>query len=144
MVNENVIRKTKLISVKVPMGSRATEFFFPDQPDLRNALLLGLCIFDVKSTPKTYENTNTVNDPAELTSFITLYDEKGFAFVDKVPLVYFKAINSKYLNFWGTTFNGQKINWSKCYIHIADNSTISIIQDEYFQLLVSYEYPKPK
>lgn len=144
MINENVIRKTKLITVKVPQGSRATEFYFPDQPDLRGVALLGICFFVSRSTPKTYENNIVINDPATEVSFLTLYDMSGFAFVDKSPVCYFHGINTNNSNIWGTTFNGQKVNWSKCYLHIADAALISPVQDEYYMFLVSYEIPVKK
>lgn len=144
MITQNIVRKVKLINVKVPVGSRATEFYFEDQPDLRDAVLLAICFFPTKALPKTYENNLSINQPAYDQSFITMYDRSGFAFVDKTPISYFQPLTTNNGNIWGVLFNQQKLNWSKCYIHIADNALISITDDEYYQILVTYEYPTKK
>lgn len=140
MVNQDIIRKQKLLSVRVPVASRASEFYFPDQPDLRGAQLTALWAVPITVVPKTYENNFPVSAAIFQQSYITLYDMTGFAFVDKIPLYNFqKMIGADTANVWGTIFNGQKVNWTKSFIHLADIALISIAQDEYYQIVVNYE-----
>lgn len=145
MVTENILRKSKCITIRVPQSSRATEFYFPDQPDLRHVKLTALSIIPVTVTPKTYENNNVVNAVLFSNCFITLFDYSGYAFVDKVPIYVFQQIiGADQANLWGVLFNGQTVNWSKSFIHVADASTISIVQDEFFNIVINYEFPSKK
>jgi hypothetical protein len=146
MVNQDIIRKQKLLSVRIPQQSRASEFYFPDQPDLRGAKLTALWAVPISVVPKTYENNFPVSAAIFAQSYITLYDMTGFAFVDKIPLYNFqKMIGADTANVWGTIFNGQMVNWTKSFIHLADIALISIVQDEYYQVVVNYEKDfKPK
>lgn len=143
--NGNVIRKIKLLQIQVLAGSRSTEFYFQDQPDLRNVNLLALWAITIGIVPKTYENNFPINAVAYSESYLTLYNMEGYAFVDKIPLYYFQAmIGNDNANLWGVLFNGQRVNWSKSFIHIADVNLISPVQPEYYQIAITYDYPVKK
>jgi hypothetical protein len=137
--NVNTINKIKLLELKIPIGSTASEFYIPDQPDLRDVLLQNIVFVNTLSqVPKTYANQFTVNDPLFQVAFLTLYDMSGFKFVDSIPLIQFIPFTASGGNLWGNVFRGQRVNWTKCFIHIADISLISAVRDEYFQWSVLY------
>lgn len=142
LYQQPLLRKAKTIELAIPGGSVQTDFYFPDQPDLRDVLLLGIQIWIPGLIPVDYSNRPTINQNVFDRSFLTLYDMKGYRFVDQIPLFNFQPmVGAVPGNFWGMMFNGQKVNWTKSLIHCADPTVYTPVITEYYQISVFYELP---
>lgn len=140
MLTSNNILKIKTISLKIPAGSQSSEFYFTDQPDLRTGVMQNLVLYPPDVSVRTPSNQQVMSDNLFRSSFITLFDMKGYKFVDSVPLEQFNPFMAKTPgNLWVETFRNQQVNWTKCYVHIANIAWIDPLVDEYLQLSIIYE-----
>lgn len=155
------ILKSEIIEIVIPNGSNATQFLVPDQPNLRDTKTLGIQAFYDNIVPQSILSQNAVVPKNVFqNSYITLLDYAGIQFCKQLPLVTLQTIEnglSGYISTTGETeidhpptiqekdfkvFDGQIINWSKCFIAIPA-SISSLGSDVSFLLAIYYEELSP-
>lgn len=118
------------ILVKAGTGG-GTQIFFPDNQYIRNKKLCALNLTaDMSSffglAPTKYvDGKDLAGVPFLLNCYLTLESYSGVQFVRKKPLVEFMPYNA--INGVGNiatqaNFIGQRVNWPKCYIEIANGA----------------------
>lgn len=140
------IVKHELVEIILPANTTATKFQIPDQPNLRETLLMGVEIYTAVEMPKSVISGNDVISLATLkTLAITFQDYNGVEFLKQAPGLIFKTIEA------ATTgdverdiknFAGQKVNYPKSYIQFA--SALSNVVPTSVILSVYYYDPTQK
>jgi hypothetical protein len=133
--------RSQLIEIKIPkntIGSVKTKIQFPDEQNLRNSHLLGMEVFHFADFPQSIVTKQTVVDTDVLQSiFITLQDYNGYNFALQDPAITYHDHGSIAENF-PMVFAGQKMNYPKSYIEIADVSKLSTEEDQVLPIRVFY------
>ena len=133
--------KAQLIEIKIPkntIGTVKTKIQFPDEQNLRNSHLMGMEVFRFSDFPKSIVTKSTVIDTDVLeTIFITLQDYNGYNFALQDPAITYHDHGSIAENF-PMVFAGQKMNYPKSYIEIADVSKLSTEEDQVLPIRVFY------
>lgn len=112
------VKRFQTVEVNVPSGSTLTRFFFPDQPQLRNAKIQGIQVYTptvITATPLSGSTPTTLADLKK--SFLTLY-QGDLQIIFQLPLLNFNAIadlTSPYV-FELPEMNDIDISWTKSYI----------------------------
>ena len=113
------IKRFESIEIVIPSGSTITRYYFPDLPNLRNALIDKLVIFpNTAISPSVLTGGTPASYFAIQQTSITLYDGDQ-QLIYNCPLS--SLINSAnnggngYYNL-PLEFNGQVISWTKSYI----------------------------
>jgi hypothetical protein len=136
----NVLIKSELIEVVIPIntGSPKTKIQLPDNQNLRNTHIRAIDTYVFSNMPMSIVSRNTVVSAALLNSiFLTLQGYNGKNFMWQKPL-------NKFLTFgvnsdrFPVVFCGQKVNYPKSYIEIADSSLISVLEAQSVILDISY------
>jgi hypothetical protein len=127
--------KHELIEVVIPVSSTSSKFYLPDLPNLRNVHLWNLATYSFLNTPKSIISGLPVIPMALLRScFLTLQTYNGKNFCYQVPLIEFLTLSNIVVgqdnNYQPITFAGQKINYPKSYIEIADTTLISTTESQ--------------
>lgn len=118
-----ILSRFEAIEVPVPAASTLTRFYFPDQPNLRNAMIQGIQIYyaeQITATPLTGSTPVTIADMRK--SFITLYSG-DLGLVNNLPLLAlsdmsdYSTVNASSV-FNLPNFQNMIISWTKCYISL--------------------------
>lgn len=122
---ENKIANYQLVRVQI--NSAQSRYYFPDLPNLRDAITTNIVTYNNKQFTTDINNIANVDQATFESSFITLYSN-GMEFIQKADIAAFCPISgdSVFSNNQGT-FNIQpcNIDFSKSYIEIANLSTLA-------------------
>jgi hypothetical protein len=128
---DNRLLKYEMISAPIPIGPFPTKIYFPDQPQLRNAMIqcveLPAIAFDLNNIP------TLNNDSTFFTKTFITFNIKGFESIHNMPLTELKtcsapaATNADALrNVNGNLgFNSQIVTWTKSYLTTYSTTVIS-------------------
>lgn len=130
------LKKSQYVELYVPStATNQQQFNFPDQPQLRNAVLMGISVYSADDVTKTPTGKTVVSTAILKKSFITLFIQNADApvqsgnqsvsmgeYVNRIPLVEFHTIQQGTNPFTRTLydFGGLRIDWAKSYITTAD------------------------
>lgn len=116
------LRKFELVTIVVPAGSGDREFYFPDQPNLRNARILTIATYNGYIIPLDPNNiaTMTVDDLRQSYLILNINDKEDV----KIPMVILSNLanpQATSVNVSNTVngylpFAGQVVTWSKSYV----------------------------
>jgi len=112
------IKRFQAVEVAVPSGSTLTKFFFPDQPQLRNAKIQGIQMYTPTVLSKTPLSGSTPTTLADIKqSFLTLY-QGDLQIIFQLPLLNFNGISdlTSPFVFELPELNDIDISWTKSYI----------------------------
>jgi hypothetical protein len=140
--------KSELIEVVIPAntgGTPKTKIQLPDNPNLRETRLMGIETYPSEILPVSIVSRTPCVPYSLLRSiFLTLqgYNGKNFQWQD--PLVDY--VNIAAVVNWTEfphTYVGQRVNYPKSYIEIADAALISTVVDQVVAFRIFYkEFPK--
>jgi len=126
--------KSEVIEVKIIGGSTTNKIQLPDVPNLRNVHLWNIESWTLQEIPVSIlSNTPLVNQALYNSIFLTLQSYNGKNFMWQKPLLSFKNVSSTivlpavantFVSWFPTLFAGQKVNWPKSYIEIANVALI--------------------
>lgn len=148
----NVIR-SQYVELYVPATSTTlTQFNFLDQPQLRNAVLDGIQVYNVSDIPLAQSGKALVTATIMSRSFLTLYtnDVQNVGDNKDNPvgeLIYRYPLVSLHKTSTGTNafekelypFAGQRLDWVKCYVNLG---TAIGTGDISYVFQVYYHYPE--
>jgi len=145
-MKRDILYKHELVEVNVPAGSTNSKFYLPDLPNIRNVHLWNIELYTGQDVPKSIiSGNNVVPFPLFRSLFLTLQSYNGKNFVYQRPAPTFKytqnilaAAADSLTEFYPRAFAGQKVNWPKSYIEVADVSLISGVEAQ--TILISIEY----
>lgn len=133
--------KSQLIEIKIPKNTVATvkaKIQFPDEQNLRNSHLMRIETFHFADFPTSIVTKTKVIDADVLKSiFITLQDYSGYNFALQDPAITFHT-NGTISERQTSVFAGQKMNYPKSYIEIADVSKLSTTEDQVLPIRIFY------
>lgn len=133
--------RTQLIEIKIPkntVGTVKTKIQFPDEQNLRESHLMGIETFHYADFPQSIVTKQTVVSEDVLKSiFITLQDYNGYNFDLQSPAITYHT-NGTVRENSPSVFVGQKMNYPKSYIEIADVSKLSTEEDQVLPVRVYY------
>jgi len=112
------VKRFQAVEVNVPSGSTLTKFFFPDQPQLRNAKIQGIQVYTPTALTKTPLSGSTPTTLADLKqSYLTLY-QGDLQIILNLPLLNFNFINdlTSPFVFELPELNDIDISWTKSYV----------------------------
>lgn len=145
-MHQRIIRH-ELVEITVPANSTLTRFQFPDLPNLRNVLLMGIKIYDSNQVAISINNQlPLVNQNNAISkNFITLVNYGGKEFLKQAPALMFNTSsfnNNASANVFETfakTFVGQRVNYPKSYIQLS--SSVGNVVDQTFLFSIFYSMP---
>jgi len=128
------IYKSLLIEVKIPAntnGKPKNKIQLPDEQNLRNTHLFGIETYNETDIPMSIQtHTRVISEALLKSTFLTLQGYNGKNFAWQIPLIdlynVFDVASGNPFNTFPYLFCGQKVNWPKSYIEIADTSLISL------------------
>jgi len=112
------VKRFQAVEVNVPSGSTLTKFFFPDQPQLRNAKIQGIQVYTPTALTKTPLSGSTPTTLADIKqSYLTLY-QGDLQIILNLPLLNFNFINdlTSPFVFELPELNDIDISWTKSYV----------------------------
>jgi len=115
------IKRYEAVEIPVPTGSTLTRFYFPDQPQLRNAKIQGVQVYTptaITKTPLTGSTPATIADIKQAT--LTLY-QGDLQIIFSLPLIAFNNIQDlANPSVWELPeMNDIDISWTKSFITLA-------------------------
>ena len=117
------LKRFESIEVQIPLNSSNTRYYFPDAPQLRNAMINFLQLYTPGTLSATPNTGSTMVTEADLKkSFITLYSG-DLQLIYNAPLLTFNSIISgaspnPYSN-QCPDIDNMVISWTKSYISLA-------------------------
>jgi hypothetical protein len=118
-----ILKRYEAVEVAIPSGSTNTRFYFPDLPNLRNAMIQAVQLYTAGSFSATPNTGSTMVTEADLKkSFLTLYSG-DLQLIYNAPLLAFNNIISSatpnpYTNSLPDIDN-MVISWTKSYISLS-------------------------
>lgn len=109
--------KHEFVQVIVPKDATKTQYYFPDNPNLRNVRHCGIEQYVVDVLPVTPDGTVVSTNADAQVAFITLVGYNGQEFIKNWPLtafLYFIGLPNS--NFFTKQLTRQRVNWPKSYI----------------------------
>jgi hypothetical protein len=146
-MNTQRIIRHEWVEIVVPVGSSLTRFNFPDLPNLRNVLLLGIKVYDTNMLDASINNQLPLVSHTTLLqkTYITLVNYGGKEFLKQAPAQMFNTqsfnLNAS-TNFFETNpkeFVGQRVNWPKSYVQLT--TAIVPAFDQTFAFSIFYSMP---
>lgn len=135
--------KSEQVLIKVPRRTATNQkniFVFPDDQELRDKKILWIQFYPSEIVPKTLENQPIVNQNFLANSYLRLETYTGVQFVNQQPIVDFQnVLGNSFTNFYSIEFIGQRVNWPKCQVQIADVNLVSDTEDQYILCVVGYK-----
>lgn len=139
--------RSELIEVVIPMnnGQPKTKIQLPDNQNLRNSHLMGIETYTDELIPLSIVTKAPVVPVALMQSiFLTLQDYNGVNFASQDPILDYVNMafitgGTPYSNF-PIKFAGQKVNYPKSYIEIADSTLISTDTNQVVLFKIYYRY----
>ena len=146
-MNTQKIIRHEWVEVIVPAGSTLTRFLFPDLPNLRNVLLLGIKAYDTDMLNASINNQLPLVSHTTLLqkSFITLVNYGGKEFLKQAPALMFNTTSfdlntsTNLFETYPKDFVGQRVNWPKSYIQVT--SSIAPAVDQTYAFSIFYSMP---
>ncbi len=131
------IRRSQLVSVLIPANaSQGARIAFPDIPELRDALVDGLEVYNSDELSIDPQG-NTVVTSTQLTvlslNLLEKSDRRGADF----PA--FGLLSSAYGGIW-KEFTGWNLNWQKCTVQVTQNGAFGAAAS--LPVNVFYHYPE--
>lgn len=115
------IERFEMTEVSVPTGSTLTKFYWPDQPQLRNAKITAIQVYTAGSMTATPLTGSTPVTTADLKkSSLVLYDG-DLQIVYNLPVLSLNNIVNSATDpytFELPAFNGMTISWVKSYVSL--------------------------
>lgn len=146
-MNTQKIIRHEWVEIVVPANSTLTRFQFPDLPNLRNVLLMGIKVYDTNMLNASINNqlpllshTNVLQK-----SYITLVNYGGKEFLKQAPSLMFNTISfnlnasTNLYETYAKEFAGQRVNWPKSYVQLT--SAAGNVVDQTFVFSVFYSMP---
>ncbi len=134
--------KSEQVIIKVPKrlpNQVSNIFIFPDDQELRNKKLLWIQFYPSEIVPRTLDNQPIVDNKFLQHCYLTLETYTGVQFVKTKPVVDFMNImGSSFTQFFNIEFIGQRVNWPKCQIQLADTNLVNDKDDQYILCDVGY------
>lgn len=118
-----ILKRFEAVEVAIPTGSTNTRFYFPDLPNLRNAMIERLQLYTPGAITASPNTGSTLTTEADLKkSFITLYSG-DLQLIYNAPLLTFNSIVSSatpnpYSNM-APDIDDMVISWTKSYISLS-------------------------
>jgi hypothetical protein len=146
-MNTQRIIRHEWVEIVVPANSTLTRFNFPDLPNLRNVLLLGVKAYTINMLPISINNQlQMVSHTALLEkTYITLVNYGGKEFLKQAPAQMFNTTSfnlnasTNFLETYPKDFVGQRVNWPKSYVQTT--GAIGLGVDTTFAFSVFYSMP---
>jgi len=146
-MNTQRIIRHEWVEIVVPANSTLTRFNFPDLPNLRNVLLLGVKAYTINMLPISINNQlQMVSHTALLEkTYITLVNYGGKEFLKQAPAQMFNTTSfnlntsTNFLETYPKDFVGQRVNWPKSYVQTT--GAIGIGADTTYAFSVFYSMP---
>ena len=117
-----ILKRFESIEVNVPNGSTNTRFFFPDQPQLRSAMIQAIQLYTPGTLSATPNTGSTMVTEADLKkSFLTLYSG-DLQLIYNAPLLAFSNIINSASNPYTNSLpdiDNMVISWTKSYISLS-------------------------
>jgi hypothetical protein len=120
------LNRFEAVEIAIPSGSTNSRFYFPDLPNLRNALVQGIQLYTtntLSATPNTGSNMVALADLQK--SFITLYSG-DLQLIYNMPILALNNIVNASVNpysFEMPNINNMVISWVKSYISLPTAPT---------------------
>ncbi len=117
-----ILKRFESIEVAIPSGSSNTRYYFPDLPQLRNAMIQAVQLYTpdtLSATPNTGSTMVTIADLKK--SFLTLYSG-DLQLIYNAPLLAFSNIINSATNPYTNSLpdiDNMVISWTKSYISLA-------------------------
>lgn len=148
--------RSQLVELIIPpnTGAPKTTFYFPDIPNLRNTYLYHIKAYTASDIPASILSKEAlISDDIARSLFISLQGYNGKLFCSQKPIITLKTGNTTRIDADGTflyetqpvNFTGQKVNWSKSYIELANPAligavnTFSVLFKIYYSGFPAYE-----
>jgi len=117
-----ILNRFEAVEVPIPTGSTNTRFYFPDLPQLRNAMIQNLQVYTTNTLSATPNTGSTPVVYADLQkSFITLYSG-DLQLIYNAPLLAFNNIVNGSTNAYAfelPQINNMIISWTKSYVSLS-------------------------
>jgi len=129
-ISQRKVYKTQVIEVRIPTGSTRTKFQLPDEQNLRYVHLLGIETYTIEELPLSPATNTPVISPDLMKSIsLTLQAYQGENFMWQQPIQGLRTMDVGGVALiphqtFPLAFAGQRVNWPKSYIEIADTSLI--------------------
>lgn len=128
------IHRSQLVTIIIPANAAiGSKFFFPDIPELRDALVDGLETYTADTLAADLSGVDTVDTASLGMLTLSLVQESDRRAMD-IPA--FSLASNNYGGIW-KEFDGWKLNWQKCYVQLTD--TFGALQKS-FSMNVFYHY----
>jgi hypothetical protein len=120
------LNRFEAVEIAIPSGSTNSRFYFPDLPNLRNALVQGIQLYTTNTLSATPNTGSTMVALADLQkSFITLYSG-DLQLIYNMPILALNNIVNASVNpysFEMPNINNMVISWVKSYISLPTAPT---------------------
>jgi hypothetical protein len=117
-----LLKRFEAVEVAIPTGSTNTRFFFPDLPQLRNAMIQAVQLYTPGTLSATPNTGSTMVTEADLKkSFLTLYSG-DLQLIYNAPLLAFSNIINSATNPYTNSLpdiDNMVISWTKSYISLS-------------------------
>jgi hypothetical protein len=117
-----ILKRFESVEVSIPLNSSNTRFFFPDLPQLRNAMIQNIQLYTpgtLSASPNTGSALATEADLKK--SFLTLYSG-DLQLIYNAPLLAFNNIINSATNPYTNSLpdiDNMVISWTKSYISLS-------------------------
>lgn len=136
------IVKTELVTILIPKANGADTsniFQFPDDQYIRNKRLMFISVYTEDIVPMYTDNKKIVTNDFIKNCYITLESYSGVQFIRNMPLIDFQTmVGSVAAQFQTNNFIGQRVNWPKCTITVANAQNVTSIEDRYLIVNVGF------
>lgn len=109
--------KHEFVQILLKAADTKTQYYFPDNPNLRNVRHCGIEAYNASVLPQTPDGTPLVTNAEFVNAFVTLVGYNGQEFIKNWPLtsfLYFIGLGNS--NFFTKELTKQRINWPKSYV----------------------------
>jgi hypothetical protein len=122
-----LVNRFEAVEIVIPTGSNLTRFYFPNLPNLTNALVDRIVLFNMKATNTSVLTGGTIATIEDITqTSITLYqgDLQLYYNLPLTTLINVASYDTVYYNI-PIDIDGMEISWTKSFISspIAQNNT---------------------
>lgn len=121
-----ILNRFEAVEIPIPSGSTNTRFYFPDLPQLRNAMIQNLQVYTTDTLSATPNTGSAPVAYADLQkSFITLYSG-DLQLIYNAPLLAFNNIVNSNTNAYAfelPMLQNMVISWTKSYVSLSTSPT---------------------
>jgi hypothetical protein len=119
------LKRFEAIEIPVPSGTTLTRFYFPDQPNLRNAKIQAIQVYTYNTLSATpLSGSNMVSAADMKKSFLTLYSG-DLQLIYSAPLLSFnnESNGTDPFVYEVPKVDNMIISWTKCYVSLPTAPT---------------------